>query len=49
MDAKGDIPCPRSGATMAAVGNKLFLFCGLSRETGWLDTVHEFDTGMSTI
>ena len=44
-ESKGDIPEPRSGATIAAVGTKLYLFGGLSRETGWFDELYMFDTG----
>ena len=44
-ESKGDIPEPRSGATIAAVGTKLYLFGGLSRETGWFDELYVCDTG----
>ncbi len=44
-ESKGDTPAPRSGATMATVGDKLYLFGGLSRETGWFDELFMFDTG----
>ena len=44
-ESKGDIPKPRSGATIAAVGRKLYLFGGLSRETGWFDELYVYDTG----
>ena len=44
-EIKGDPPEPRSGATIAAVGTKLYLFGGLSRETGWFDELYVFDTG----
>ena len=44
-DVTGAVPQSRSAATMAAVGNNLYLFGGLSRETGWFDTMHKYDTG----
>lgn len=40
----GEIPAPRSAATMAAVGSSLYLFGGLSQNSGWFDDVHRFDT-----
>ena len=44
-ESKGDVPEPRSGATIAAVGTKLYLFGGLSRETGWFDELYVYNTG----
>ena len=41
----GEIPSARSSAAMAAVGNKLYVFGGLSRDCGWLNDLHAFDTG----
>ena len=46
LECKGDIPSPRVAATMAAVDKKLFLFGGLSQNSGWLEGGHVFDTGM---
>lgn len=40
----GEIPSARSSAAMAAVGNKLYVFGGLSRDCGWLNDLHAFDT-----
>ncbi|KAL3866524.1 hypothetical protein ACJMK2_043817 [Sinanodonta woodiana] len=45
---KGQIPPPRSAASLVSVGNKLLLFGGLSQECGWFDDVHIFDTEIST-
>ena len=45
-ETTGDVPAPRSAATMSAVGDKLYLFGGLSRNTGWLDDLHIYDTGV---
>lgn len=42
--AGGDVPSARSSATMAAVGMKLYVFGGLSRDCGWLNDLHAFDT-----
>jgi len=44
LATSGDVPLSRVGATMSAVGNKLYLFGGLNNEHGWLDDVHVFDT-----
>ena len=44
-EVKGDIPAPRSGATLSAVGKCLFLFGGLSRNSGWFNDIYVFDTG----
>ena len=44
-EVKGDVPAPRSGATLSAVGQSLFLFGGLSRNSGWFSDVHVFDIG----
>ena len=46
-DVKGDVPAPRSGATLSAVGKSLFLFGGLSRNSGWFSDIYIFDTGTS--
>ena len=45
----GDVPSARSSATMAAVGMKLYVFGGLSRDCGWLNDLHAFDTGMCNL
>lgn len=42
----GEVPSARSSATMARVGSKLYVFGGLSRDSGWLNDLHAFDTGM---
>lgn len=34
---------------MAAVGMKLYVFGGLSRDCGWLNDLHAFDTGMCNL
>ncbi|XP_004225654.2 kelch domain-containing protein 1-like [Ciona intestinalis] len=39
----GDLPSQRSGATMVAVGKKLYLFGGLSQFTGWMDDFYSYD------
>ena len=43
----GQVPSSRSSAAMAAVGRKLYVFGGLSRDSGWLNDLHVFDTGMT--
>lgn len=40
----GDVPAARSSATMAAVENKLYLYGGLSQETGWFKDLRVYDT-----
>jgi len=45
VNSSGSIPRPRSAATLAAVGSKLYLFGGLSNNVGWLNDFHVFDTG----
>ena len=49
LDAKGDIPAGRSAASLVCVGNKLYLFGGLSHMTGWTDSLHVFDLGKHDI
>ncbi|XP_078605037.1 kelch domain-containing protein 1-like [Branchiostoma floridae x Branchiostoma japonicum] len=44
VQVKGQLPCPRSAATMSAVGTKLYLFGGLSHDVGWLDDLFVLDT-----
>ena len=34
---------------MATVGMKLYVFGGLSRDCGWLNDLHAFDTGMCNL
>ena len=46
---KGDVPAPRSGATLSPVGKSLFLFGGLSRNSGWFSDIYVFDTGASSV
>lgn len=41
----GEVPSARSSAAMAAVGRKLYIFGGLSRDCGWLNDMYAFDTG----
>ncbi|XP_033124130.1 rab9 effector protein with kelch motifs-like [Anneissia japonica] len=43
IDAKGEIPKPRSGSTMVSVENKLYLFGGLSQNVGWFDDLSVFN------
>lgn len=45
VDVKGDIPIPCSASALTAVGDKLYLFGGLSHEIGWLDSLYVFNTG----
>ncbi|XP_064608900.1 host cell factor 2-like [Liolophura sinensis] len=44
VDVKGDIPIPCSASALTAVGDKLYLFGGLSHEVGWLDSLYVFNT-----
>ena len=46
VQVKGDVPLGRSAASLVAVGNKLYLFGGLSHTSGWTDSLHVFDLGM---
>ena len=41
----GELPSARSSAAMAAVGKKLYVFGGLSRDSGWFNDVYALDTG----
>lgn len=41
---RGDPPAPRTGSSLVAVGESLYLFGGLSHSTGWLDDLYKFDT-----
>lgn len=43
----GTNPGPLCNATLSAIGNNLFLFGGLNRETGWNNKMWIFDTGFS--
>ncbi|ELU06027.1 hypothetical protein CAPTEDRAFT_219898 [Capitella teleta] len=43
LETKGDVPSPRVAATMVALNNKLYLFGGLSQNSGWLDGGHVYD------
>lgn len=43
---KGEVPPPRTSASFAAVGDKLYLFGGLSQAGGWMSSVFMFDTGL---
>lgn len=44
VDSLGDKPMSRVGATMSAVGSKLYLFGGLNNDHGWLNDVNLFDS-----
>ena len=41
----GELPSARSSAAMAAVGKKLYVFGGLSRDSGWFNDLYALDTG----
>ena len=41
----GELPSARSSAAMAAVGKKLYVFGGLSRDSGWFNDLYTLDTG----
>lgn len=41
---RGDPPAPRTGSSLVAVGDSLYLFGGLSHSTGWLDDLYKLDT-----
>lgn len=41
----GQSPSPRCAACLVPVGNKLYLFGGVSNEAGWFDDVYMFDLG----
>jgi len=45
INGAGTVPSPRSAATIAAVDSKLYLFGGLSNNSGWLGDFFIFDTG----
>jgi len=45
VDGSGAVPSPRSAATIAAVNSKLYLFGGLSNDSGWLADFYAFDIG----
>ncbi|XP_031564437.1 tip elongation aberrant protein 1-like [Actinia tenebrosa] len=40
----GKVPTPRSSASMTSIGNKLYMFGGLSRDSGWLNDLYVLDT-----
>lgn len=40
---RGEAPLARTGASLAVLGNTLFVFGGLSNEVGWLDDFHSLD------
>jgi len=46
INGSGAVPSPRSAATIAAVNSKLYLFGGLSNDSGWLGDFFVFDTGL---
>ncbi|XP_039262552.2 kelch domain-containing protein 1-like [Styela clava] len=43
VEVSNEIPEPRSGATLSAVGDKLYLFGGLSENHGWLNDMYVFE------
>jgi len=45
ISGSGAVPSPCSAATIAAVNSKLYLFGGLSNDSGWLADFHVFDIG----
>lgn len=45
---RGETPAPRTGSSLVAVGDSLYLFGGLSHSTGWLDDLYKFDTKTNT-
>ena len=45
VTTKGSVPEARSSAGMAAVENKLYLFGGLSQNSGWFEDVYSYDIG----
>jgi hypothetical protein len=45
VDGSGQIPPPRSAATLDAVDDQLYLFGGLSQYCGWFQDIYAFDTG----
>jgi len=49
ISGAGAVPSPRSAATIAAVGSKLYLFGGLSNDCGWLADFYAFDTGQQLL
>jgi len=42
----GSVPSARCAATMASVDKNVYVFGGLSRETGWLDDMYMLNTGI---
>ena len=40
------LPPARAGASLEAVGSKLYLFGGLNQEDGWLQELYVFDSGL---
>ncbi|XP_048738343.1 kelch domain-containing protein 1-like [Ostrea edulis] len=40
----GELPAPRTGGSLVAVDNCLYLFGGLSHSTGWFNDLFMFDT-----
>ncbi|XP_064621079.1 uncharacterized protein LOC135483936 [Lineus longissimus] len=44
VDGSGKVPPPRSAATFDLVGDKLYLFGGLSQYSGWFQDIYSFDT-----
>lgn len=48
LDAAGEVPPPRVGVTMAAVGGTVFVFGGRDRDHKELNELYSFDTDTST-
>ncbi|KAL8577885.1 hypothetical protein ACOMHN_018690 [Nucella lapillus] len=48
VTVSGSAPQPRAAASLVAVGQRLYLFGGLSHEKGWLDDLFVFDTESRT-
>ena len=46
IEAKGDLPTARVGATLSSVGATLYLIGGLNQSEGWLESIYSFDTGI---
>jgi hypothetical protein len=40
----GESPAPRTGGSLVAVDNHLYLFGGLSHSIGWFNDLFMFDT-----
>jgi len=45
VEVEGEVPPPRTSASIAAVDDNLYLFGGLSQARGWMSSVFIFNTG----